>query len=48
MSDVEDVSLENVCIRSRNGRKRFYFVFMIVKKIVSDFEGDGNCEVLNE
>ncbi|XP_046504314.1 bromodomain and WD repeat-containing protein 1-like [Equus quagga] len=48
MSDVEDVSLENVCTRSRNGRKRLHFASMTAKKIVSDSEGDGNCEVPNE
>lgn len=49
MSDVEDVSLENVYIRSKNGRKKFvYFVCIIVKKKLSDCEGSVYCEVLSE
>ncbi|XP_014642409.1 PREDICTED: bromodomain and WD repeat-containing protein 1 [Ceratotherium simum simum] len=48
MSDVEDVSLQNVCTRSRNGRRKLHFACTTAKKIVSDSEGDVNCEVPNE
>uniref|UniRef100_A0A2K6EMN2 Uncharacterized protein n=1 Tax=Propithecus coquereli TaxID=379532 RepID=A0A2K6EMN2_PROCO len=48
-SDVEDVSLENVCTRSRNRRKKtIRFASTSAKKILSDCEGDVNCEVPNE
>ena len=48
MSDV-DVSLENVCTRSRKGRKKsLHFACTTAKKIVSDSEGDANCDVPNE
>lgn len=49
MSDVEDVSLENVCTRSKDGRKKpLRFACTTAEKIASDSEGDVNCEVPNE
>ncbi|XP_039713626.1 bromodomain and WD repeat-containing protein 1 isoform X2 [Pteropus medius] len=49
MSDVEDVSLENVCTRSKDGRKKpLRFACTTAKKIASDSEGDVNCEVPDE
>ncbi|XP_045396638.1 bromodomain and WD repeat-containing protein 1 [Lemur catta] len=49
MSDVEDVSLENVCTRSKNRRKKtIRFASTTAKKILSDCEGDVNCELPNE
>ncbi|XP_037687468.1 bromodomain and WD repeat-containing protein 1-like isoform X2 [Choloepus didactylus] len=49
MSDVKDVTLENMCTRSKNGRKKpLHFACASAKKILSDSEGDVNCEVPNE
>ncbi|XP_074209828.1 bromodomain and WD repeat-containing protein 1 isoform X1 [Camelus bactrianus] len=49
MSDVEDVSLENVCTSSKNGRKKaLRFACTTAKKTVSDSEGEVSCEVPNE
>ncbi|XP_075856297.1 bromodomain and WD repeat-containing protein 1 isoform X1 [Microcebus murinus] len=49
MSDIEDVSLENMCTRSKNRRKKtIRFASVTAKKILSDCEGDVNCEVPNE
>ncbi|XP_036098678.1 bromodomain and WD repeat-containing protein 1 isoform X1 [Molossus molossus] len=49
MSDMEDVSLESICTRSKSGRKKpLRFACTTAKKIVSDSEGDVNCEVPNE
>ncbi|XP_062060910.1 bromodomain and WD repeat-containing protein 1 isoform X1 [Lepus europaeus] len=49
MSDGEDVSLENKCTRSKNGRKKpLRFHCTSVNKILSDCEGDAICEVPSE
>ncbi|XP_064332063.1 bromodomain and WD repeat-containing protein 1 [Camelus dromedarius] len=49
MSDVEDVSLENVCTSSKNGRKKaLRFACTTAKKTVSDSEEEVSCEVPNE
>ncbi|XP_062934566.1 bromodomain and WD repeat-containing protein 1 [Cynocephalus volans] len=48
MSDIEDVSLENVCTRSKNGRKKPLHFACTTSKILSNCEGDVNCEVPNE
>ncbi|KAM9694760.1 bromodomain and WD repeat-containing protein 1 isoform 4-T4 [Trichechus inunguis] len=49
MSDVEDVCLENMCTRSKNGRKKpLHLACTTTKKMLSDSEGDTNCEVPNE
>uniref|UniRef100_A0A8C3WFS2 Bromodomain and WD repeat domain containing 1 n=1 Tax=Catagonus wagneri TaxID=51154 RepID=A0A8C3WFS2_9CETA len=46
MSDVEDVRLENVCTRRRSRRRKpLPFAGTTAKKVVSDSEGDVNCEV---
>lgn len=46
MSDVEDVPLGNVCTRRRSGRRRpLPLAGTTAKKMVSDSEGDANCEV---
>lgn len=49
MSDVEDGSLEDVCTRSNDGRKKaLRFACTTAKKMASDSEGDVSCEVPNE
>nr|XP_031315547.1 bromodomain and WD repeat-containing protein 1 isoform X2 [Camelus dromedarius] len=49
MSDVEDVSLENVCTSSKNGRKKaLRFACTTAKKTVCDSEEEVSCEVPNE
>ncbi|XP_007943742.2 bromodomain and WD repeat-containing protein 1 [Orycteropus afer afer] len=49
MSDIEDVSLENMCTRNRNGRKKpLHSACTIAKKKLSDSDGDINNDVPNE
>lgn len=49
MSDVEDVSLENVHTRSKNGRKKpVHLACTTAKKKLSDCEGSVHCEVPSE
>ncbi|XP_073928735.1 bromodomain and WD repeat-containing protein 1 isoform X2 [Castor canadensis] len=49
MSDVEDVSSENVCTRSKWKRKKaLHFVCSTTKRILHDGEKGVNCEVPNE
>ncbi|KAL2805429.1 bromodomain and WD repeat-containing protein 1 isoform B [Daubentonia madagascariensis] len=49
VSDVGDVSLGNVCTRSKSRRKKtIRFASTTAKKILSDCKGDVNCEVPNE
>ncbi|XP_009425977.3 bromodomain and WD repeat-containing protein 1 isoform X5 [Pan troglodytes] len=49
MSDVEDVSLENVHTRSKNGRKKpLHLACTTAKKKLSDCEGSVHCEVPSE
>ncbi|XP_008054964.1 bromodomain and WD repeat-containing protein 1 isoform X2 [Carlito syrichta] len=49
ISDVEDVSLENVHTRSKNGRKKtLHFACSTVKKRLSDCEGRVTCAVPSE
>ncbi|KAM5333728.1 bromodomain and WD repeat-containing protein 1 isoform 2-T2 [Glossophaga mutica] len=51
MSDVEDVSLESMCTRSKSmctRRKPLRFSCATAKKMVSDSEIDVNCEVPND
>ncbi|XP_032132754.1 bromodomain and WD repeat-containing protein 1 isoform X2 [Sapajus apella] len=49
MSDVEDVSLENVCTRSKNGRKKpFHLACTTSKKKLGDCEGSVHCEMPSE
>uniref|UniRef100_A0A2K5RN80 Bromodomain and WD repeat-containing protein 1 n=1 Tax=Cebus imitator TaxID=2715852 RepID=A0A2K5RN80_CEBIM len=49
MSDVEDVSLENVCTRSKNGRKKpLHLACTTSKKKLGDCEGSVHCEMPSE
>ncbi|KAM6224854.1 bromodomain and WD repeat-containing protein 1 [Rhynchocyon petersi] len=49
MSDVEDNSLEIRCTRNKNGRKKtLHSVCTTAKNMMSDSEGDINCEVPSE
>ncbi|XP_011892659.1 PREDICTED: bromodomain and WD repeat-containing protein 1 isoform X2 [Cercocebus atys] len=49
MSDAEDVSLENVHTRSKNGRKKpVHLACTTAKKKLSDCEGSVHCEVPSE
>ncbi|XP_023375352.1 bromodomain and WD repeat-containing protein 1 [Otolemur garnettii] len=49
LNDVEDVSVQNMCTRSKKRRKTpIRFASTTAKKILSDYEGDVNCGVPNE
>uniref|UniRef100_A0A2K5DEE8 Bromodomain and WD repeat-containing protein 1 n=1 Tax=Aotus nancymaae TaxID=37293 RepID=A0A2K5DEE8_AOTNA len=49
MSDVEDVSLENVRTRSKNGRKKpLHLACTTAKKKLGDCEGSVHCEMPSE
>ncbi|XP_039336359.1 bromodomain and WD repeat-containing protein 1 isoform X1 [Saimiri boliviensis] len=49
MSDVEDVSLENVRTRSKNGRKKpLHLACTTSKKKLGDCEGSVHCEMPSE
>ncbi|XP_078214538.1 bromodomain and WD repeat-containing protein 1 isoform X3 [Callithrix jacchus] len=49
MSDVEDVTLENVRTRSKNGRKKpLHLAFTTAKKKLGDCEGSVHCNMPSE
>ncbi|XP_006886837.1 PREDICTED: bromodomain and WD repeat-containing protein 1-like [Elephantulus edwardii] len=48
MSNVEDVSVENLCTVNKNQRKKTLRSACTTSKLLSDSEGDPNCEVPSE